>query len=179
MKKIPIACAFLLGGVFSFTHCIASESESEAGAMPPGAAALGYSRRVIYLRPTTDDISYDATLKNLYSGDWYDPVKPPSTYFMSDGILTMNRGGVLTTESRKSQPGALPLLSAAKGFYVGFAVRLSDNDQDHWPAVWLMPQEHDVHQSDHQPGDPPHYERWMELDINEGGLGSNLSGAYR
>jgi hypothetical protein len=73
----------------------------------------------------------------------------------------------------------LPLLLGSKGFYVEFAVKLSDNDSDHFPAVWVMPQEHNVSQSDRQAGDPPHYERWLELDVNEGGLGTNLGGAYR
>jgi hypothetical protein len=98
---------------------------------------------------------------------------------MTGGVLTMNQGGVLTTESRKSKPGALPLLLGSRGFYVEFAVRLSDNHTDHFPAVWVMPQEHNASQSDRQAGDPPHYERWMEVDVNEGGLGTNLGGAYR
>lgn len=148
-------------------------------APPPGAAALGYLHRAIYLAPTTADISYGDSPNKLYSGDWYDQVKPPSTYSMVDGVLTMTLGGVLTTETRRSEPGTLPLLEAGKGFYVEFAVTLSDNNPDHWPAVWAMPQEHDARQSDHRAGDPAHYERWMELDVNEGGLGTNLGGAYR
>lgn len=179
LKKLLMSCTFLAGAL-AFGLCSAQRSTpAAAGAVPPGAAALGYTRQVIYLTPTTDDISYDSTVKNLYSGDWYDPVKPPSTYFMTGGVLTMNLHGVLTTESRKSQPGALPLLLGSKGFYVEFAVKLSGNDTDHFPAVWVMPQEHDVSQSDRQAGDPPHYERWLELDVNEGGLGTNLGGAYR
>jgi hypothetical protein len=177
LKKLLLPCV-LLNGALAFCPCIAQQTP-EASAVPPGAAAVGYTRRVIYLTPTTDDISYDDTLKNLYSGDWYDAVKPPSTYFMTHGILTLNLDGVLTTESRKSQPGALPLLAGSKGFYVEFAVKLSDNDNDHFPAVWVMPQEHNAAQSDHQTGDPPRYERWLELDVNEGGLGTNFSGTYR
>jgi hypothetical protein len=166
----------LFVGAVTLDPCIAQPAMSP---VPPGAAALGYARRVIYLTPSTNDISFDGTPNNLYSGDWYDAVKPSSTYLMKDGVLTLNEGGVLTTENRKSEPGSLPLLLGSKGFYVEFAVRLSDNDTDHFPAVWVMPQEHNVHQSDHQSGDPAKYERWMELDVNEGGLGTNLSGAYR
>jgi hypothetical protein len=166
----------LLAGAMALDPCIAQVGMAP---VPPGAAALGFTRRVIYLAPSTNDISFDGTLKDLYSGDWYDAVKAPSTYFMTGGVLTMNEGGDLTTESRKSEPGALPLLLGSKGFYVEFAVKLSDNNTDHFPAVWVMPQEHNVHQSDHQSGDAPKYERWMELDVNEGGLGTNFSGAYR
>ena len=177
MKKLLTSCALLAGALASGT----SPAQSPAStAVPPGAAALGYTHQVIYLHPTTDDIAYDnSSGKNLYSGDWYDPVKPASTYSMTDGILTMNLGGVLNTQSRRSKPGALPLLLGSKGFYVEFAVKLSDNDPDHFPAVWAMPEEHNAAQEDHQPGDPPHYERWMELDVNEGGLGTNLDGAFR
>jgi hypothetical protein len=175
LKKILAYCSLFAGAV-ALRPCVA---QPDMTPVPPGAAALGYTRQVIHLTPGTKDISFDGAQNNLYSGDWYDAVKPPSTYLMKDGVLTLNQGGVLTTESRKSEAGALPLLLGSKGFYVEFAVRLSDNDMDHFPAVWVMPQEHDVHQSDHQPGDPAHYERWMELDVNEGGLGTNLSGAYR
>ena len=175
MKKLLTSCTFLAGAL-AYGPCIADQSPPDtSGTVPPGAAALGYTRRAIYLTPTVDDISYDGTVKNLYSGDWYDPVKPPSTYFMTGGVLTMNQGGVITTESRRSQPGALPLLLGSRGFYVEFAVKLSDNQTDHFPAVWVMPQEHNASQSDRQPGDPPHYERWMEVDVNEGGLESALT----
>lgn len=174
MKKLLLSCAVLIAGAPAFGPC-----RAQGTSVPPGAAALGYTHQVIYLAPTPDDISYDSTVKNLYSGDWYDPVKPSSTYSMTGGVLTLNLGGVVTTESRKSQPGRLPLLLGSKGFYVEFAVKLSDNDTDHFPAVWVMPQEHNSSQSDHQAGDPSHYERWMEIDVNEGGLGTNLGGAYR
>jgi hypothetical protein len=66
-------------------------------------------------------------------------------------------------------PGALPLLLAGNGFYVEFQVSLSSNDPDHFPALFLMPQEHNGHRSDHMAGDPATYERWMELDVDEGG----------
>ncbi len=171
MKKSAVYSICLLGATIS----AGSFAEPPRGAIPPGAAALGYTRPVIYLTPTVDDISYDATSKNLFSGNWYDAPRPASTYSMTGGVLTLSQGGVLTTESRKSEPGALPLLLGSNGFYVEFAVKLSENDTDHFPAVWVMPQEHDVHQSDHQPGDPPHFERWMELDVN--GAPSSIGGA--
>jgi hypothetical protein len=73
--------------------------------------------------------------------------------------------------------GQLPLLPGSKGFYVEFSVRLSDNDPDHWPAVWLMPVEHNGMKQDHYAGDPEGFERWMELDVDEGGFGPGLAGA--
>src|SRR5579863_2008726 len=71
LQKLLASCA-ALAGVLVFGSSIAQPSAAPAsGAVPPGAAALGYTRRVIYLTPTTGDISYDGTVKNLYSGDWY------------------------------------------------------------------------------------------------------------
>jgi hypothetical protein len=104
----------------------------------------------------------------------------------SEQGLALSSGAWVTTETRKSSPGMLPLLPASSGFYVEFAERLSDNDTDHWPAVWLMPQEHNGTQDDHVAGDPAHYERWMELDADEGGFNKtghhgamlNWSGIY-
>ena len=79
--------------------------------------------------------------------------------------------------------GLLPLLPGADGFYVEFDVKLTSNDQDHWPAVWLMPIEHNGRQEDSpaggqrsEPGDPMKFERWMELDVDEGGFGPGLTG---
>jgi hypothetical protein len=68
------------------------------------------------------------------------------------------------------------VLSGSNGFYVEFDVRLSDTNQDHWPAVWLMPVEHNAQEQDCYPGDPPGFERWMEFDVDEGGWGPGLLG---
>ena len=147
-------------------------------APPPGAKALGYLHKVLCVAPTTDDVSItDNVPSKLYSGPWYDPKPYPMSMFSSsDQGLALASGATLTTETRKSLPGLLPMLPASSGFYVEFAERLSDNDPDHWPAVWLMPQEHNSSQADHGVGDPPRYERWMELDVDEGGF--NKSGHH-
>jgi len=43
-----------------------------------------------------------------------------------------------------------------------------------------MPMEHNALQQDCYPGDPPHFERWMEFDVDEGGdvrgFGPGLTG---
>lgn len=57
-----------------------------------------------------------------------------------------------------------------------FDVKLSDNDPDHFPAVWLFPAEHCGKGLDCYPGDPPHFERWMELDVDEEGFGPGQVG---
>ena len=97
-------------------------------------------------------------------------------YSTKDGVLVLSLGGDLVSTPRDFSAGKLPLLPGADGFYVEFDVRLSDNDPDYFPAVWLMPAEHNGKQEDHYAGDPPGYERWMELDIDEGGFGPGLTG---
>lgn len=145
--------------------------------VPPGAAALGFTKCVINEKPTAEDI---APGKNgdykWFSGQWYAP--PPSLdhYFTENGVLVMKAGGDLVSTPRDFSAGKLPLLPGADGFYVEFDVRLSDNDPDHWPAVWLMPAEHNGKQEDHYEGDPDRFERWMELDVDEGGFGPGLTG---
>jgi hypothetical protein len=147
-------------------------------APPAGAKSSGYTYKVFCLAPTTADIAVtDAVPSKLYSGHWFDRLSYPMTMFSSGAQgLVLASGAVVTTETRKSLPGLMPLLPASAGFYVEFAERISDNDPDHWPAVWLMPQEHNVHQADHAPGDPPRFERWLELDVDEGGF--NKSGHH-
>jgi hypothetical protein len=84
--------------------------------------------------------------------------------------LALSLGGLVATQRLNSTEGELPYLLAGKGFYVEFAVTLSSNDADHWPAVWLLPQEHNLALSDHLASDPAGYERWMEIDCDEGGF---------
>jgi len=92
-------------------------------------------------------------------------------------VLALSLGGDLVSAPRDLKtPGLLPALPGDTGFYVEFDVRLSDNDPDHWPAVWLMPFEHNGRQEDHYSGDPKGFERFMELDVDEGGFGPGLTG---
>jgi hypothetical protein len=146
----------------------------------PGAQSLGYTHRVFCVVPTVADISDKAASPTAKLSNWIWYSKVPaqmSLYSMSGQTLVMESGGGVMTQTHQSLPGALPLLPASAGFYVEFAEHLSDNDPDHFPAVWLMPQEHDGRQHDHLASDPPGYERWMELDVDEGGFNAGHHGA--
>lgn len=173
-SKRPGRCSIVaLGLAVSLWNPMAVRAQTDpcANMAPPaGAKKLGFTHSVFCVAPTTADISVsDAVPNKLYSGHWYSaPV--PMSMFANEQALALDSGAVITTETRKSTPGQLPLLPASSGFYVEFEERISDNDPDHWPAVWLMPQEHNSKQSDHLASDPPHFERWMELDVDEGGL---------
>ncbi|MBM3477135.1 MAG: hypothetical protein FJX75_28030 [Armatimonadetes bacterium] len=150
----------------------------QATPVPPGAAALGYTKCILDEHPTAADI---APGKNgdykWFSGQWWAGEGPSLDHYRTqDGVLVLSLEGDLVSTSRDFSGAKLPLLPGPDGFYVEFEVRLSDNDPDHWPAVWLMPAEHNARQEDHYEGDPPGYERFMELDIDEGGFGPGLTG---
>ena len=154
----------------------ASATPSAAsGVVPPGAAALGYTLAVINEHPTAADIApgNNGDYK-WFDGQWWESPPPMRDYSTSNGILVMSLGGDLASMPRDFSAGALPLLAGSNGFYVEFDVQLSDNNTDHWPAVWLMPWEHP--NADVYPGNPPGYERFMELDVDEGGFGPGLTG---
>lgn len=146
--------------------------------LPAGATAPGYSKCVTDERPSTRDIAPgDRGDYRWFSGQWWVSTRPPlSRYTDRNGILALSLDGDLVSAPRDFTAGRLPLLPGADGFYVEFEYSLSDNDPDHWPAVWLMPAEHNAARQDHYPGDPPGFERWMELDVDEGGFGPGLTG---
>ena len=100
----------------------------------------------------------------------------PEQILDTGGRSCIGLGGDLVSAPHDFSTGKLPLLPGRDGFYVEFEYWLSDSDPDHFPAVWLMPAEHNGARQDHYAGDPPGYERWMELDVDEGGFGSGLTG---
>ena len=146
--------------------------------VPPGAAALGYSQCIIDEHPTAADIAPGRTGDyKWFSGEWYQkPVPPMQDYQTEKGVLAVSLNGNLVSAPQDFSASKLPALSGADGFYAEFSVQLSDNDPDHWPAVWLMPIEHNAAKDDHYAGDPANFERWAELDVDEGGWGPGLTG---
>jgi hypothetical protein len=167
----------------SSTREIAPGLQAQAS-VPPGAAALGYTKCVINEHPTAADIAPDNANNGKhkwFNGAWWDGGRPPAgLYGTVEGDLAIrydavaDKGGCLIGTPRDLSPGALPNLEGRKGFYIEFDARLSDNDPNHWPALWVMPVEHSGGSGnpikDVYPDDPPGFERWMELDVDEGGL---------
>ncbi len=139
--------------------------------IPSGARALGYTKNVINTCPTAAQVSLDGKGKfPLYDGHWWSNNRAaPGAYGTTGNALIIRRGAGVATVSPLDGTGALPLLPGSAGFYVEFDVRLSGNDPDYFPAVWVMPIEHNGKQDDRYPGDPAGFERWMELDVDEGG----------
>ena len=182
------ACRALAALALGWLCCDASGAEEPA--VPPGAAALGYTTRVIDEHPTAADIAPDPAKGGNYkwfNGPLWNRPPPRSLYGTTNGVLTIKydaetqQGGCLIGTPLDLSQGALPWLDGSKGFYIEFDARLSDNDPHHWPALWLMPVEHcggNGHDArDHYEGDAPGDERWMELDVDEGGLAKAPGGA--
>lgn len=149
--------------------------------IPAAARQLGFTRLVIDSCPSLADVSIDGKGRfEWYSGhEYWPPSKQPKRESYGDneqGQLMIRPGGAITTVSRTMKPGKFPVLPGAKGFYVEFTVKISDNDRDHFPAVWLMPVEHARGQPDHYEGDPPQFQRWFELDVDEGGFTKGFMG---
>lgn len=95
---------------------------------------------------------------------------------MKDGVLVMRTGGDLVSAppSFREEAG-LPYLSGKDGVYIEFEISLSDSDPEHYPGLWLMPVKKNFYQEDVTGDDPVKYERWMELDVDEGGFGPGLT----
>jgi hypothetical protein len=156
-----------------------AQINAAAKAVSAGAAALGYSNRVINESPVATDVAPGKKGNyKWFSGQWWNPPGPSLDHYSTqDGALALNLDGELVSTPHDFAAGILPLLSGSNGFYVEFEVRLSDNDPDHFPAVWLMPAEHNRAKNDVYSGDPPEFERWMELDVDEGNFGPGLMGS--
>lgn len=146
--------------------------------LPPGAIDIGCNRTLIDERPIASDVSKNGTgIAKLYDGDWWAKSPYTTRYVRTEaGTLAIDLGGSVASTSRKSQPGSLALLPGDKNFYIEFEARISDNDRDHWPALWLMPIEHNAKQSDRHPSDPEGFERFLEIDVDEGGFAEATHG---
>ncbi|MFA6287612.1 MAG: autotransporter-associated beta strand repeat-containing protein [Opitutaceae bacterium] len=150
--------------------------------LPPGAAALGYTTCVIDEQPVAEDIAplpnSTGNYKWFRGACWSSTAPAADRFTTTNGVLTLKRdaagGGSLVGAPHNFSDGALPTLPGEDGFYIEFDVRLSDNNSDHFPAVWLMPVEHNggngLPVEDIYPGDSAGCERWMELDVDEGGF---------
>jgi hypothetical protein len=182
MSRQTFVMFALFGLLASLARAAAPGGDQAAGGqtaagVPPGAAARGYTKCVIHEQPTAADIAPGRNGNyKWFSGQWYSKTNPSLDHYQTqNGVLAIKLGGNLVSAPLDFSSGQLPLLPGADGFYVEFDVRLSDRDPDHWPAVWLMPAEHDG-KRDHYEGDPPGFERFMELDVDEGGFGPGLTG---
>jgi hypothetical protein len=146
--------------------------------VPAPARQLRYEHCSFDARPTVADISTDNRRPSVfYVGQWYSKTRA-TLDGLSDGPdgLRIAMGQEIAGVTRESRAGLLPLITLDRGFYIQFVEKISDNDVDHWPAVWLMPVEHNAKLGDQDITMPPRFEHWLELDVDEGGLGPGTHG---
>lgn len=154
-----------------------SGKQSAARKVPPGAKALGYTKCVIDERPVAEDVTAERTGEHKwFSGQYWMQQPTLDHYQNARGKLAISVNGCVVSNSRDMKSAKIPYLPGADGFYVEFDVQLSDDHKDHFPALFLMPREHCWSKEDHYPGDPEGFERWMELDVDEGGFGPGVNG---
>jgi hypothetical protein len=145
----------------------------EDPAPPPGATQVGATVTAFRDCPRLDEVDFTgrAAGRKYHAGLYFTPVKDRALYRQAEDGLVMQRGGAVATVRMDSRPGQFPLLSGARPFYIEAQVTTSSNHRDNFPAVWLMPIEHNLRMEDVYPPDPKSFERWFELDIDEGGFG--------
>ncbi len=142
-------------------------------APPQGATQVGALRPLFRDCPRIDDVDFTgrADGRKYYNGLYFTRPRDRSLYEPADDGVVLRKGGVLATAKMTSHPGHFPLLSGARPFYIEAQAATSSNHRDNFPAIWLMPIEHNLRMEDVYPPDPKGYERWFELDIDEGGFG--------
>lgn len=140
---------------------------------PEGATQVRALQPLFRDCPRMDDVDFTgrADARKYYAGLYFTPLKDKRLYSQAADGLVLQRGAAVATVKTTSHPGAFPLLSGARPFYIEAQVATSSNHRDNFPAVWLMPIEHNLRMEDVYPPDPKSFERWFELDIDEGGFG--------
>jgi hypothetical protein len=116
---------------------------------------------------------------SFYPGLWYLPAT--ITHFYRAGksdsaSFVVGPGQTFASVDSEFRSGALPRLSGKNSFAVEVCYRVSVWSRDYWPAVWMLPVEHNHSRQAHWTDDPERFERWLEIDIDEGGFGPGMAG---
>lgn len=165
---LAASCMICVGAVYSADKLICREA-----AIPPGAAEVGADQPLFQDCPQIADIDFTGKVygKKYYSGLYFTKPSDQSFYAQTNEGLIIKRGAGVAMVTMNSYRGYFPLLSGDRPFYIEAQVSTSSNDPDNFPAIWLMPIEHNLRQDDVYEPDPMGFERWFELDIDEGGFG--------
>lgn len=165
---------------------------ASASIVPAPAAQAGYTNNLFFIRPALSDLSFsNAPTTALYAALYYSSYSSPgpsgysmtSTPYTPSGQVLTIAGGLggnsyapVVTQRANSTAGLEPYITASTGFYAEYEFWLSDNNPDHWPAVWMLPKEHSTTNQCTGPNSPTGYECYGELDVNEGGLQTAVQG---
>ncbi len=140
---------------------------------PAGATQVGARHALFRDCPRIDDVDFngEADGHKYHAGIYFLPPRDRSLYAPADDGVIIRKGGMLATVKTSARPSRLPLLRGDRPFYIEAQVATSSNHRDNFPAIWLMPIEHNQRMEDVYPPDPKSFQRWFELDIDEGGFG--------
>lgn len=166
---VAASCLLFEGDAYSADPMICRDD-----AIPAGAAEVQAHQLLFRDCPLIVDLDFTAKAdgKKYYSGLWFGKSpKDRSFYEQADDGLIIKRGGLVATVKMTSYRGFFPMLKGDRPFYIEAQVATSSNDKDNFPAIWLMPIEHNLRQEDVYAPDPRGFERWLEVDIDEGGFG--------
>ncbi len=161
-------------------------SQTSCMAIPPGAAALGYTVKKYSIVPTvamvstTDTNSTSALYPGLEFASVATNLQELKFLSMVNGVLTFNYTGAgatawVSSETHQATQGSIPLLLGSNGFYIEAGIRLSSSDPDHLPAFLIMPAEHNTSGSDHIASSPSGYENWLAINVLEEQAGTAQS----
>lgn len=165
---VAAACVSWVGAARAADPMICREDR-----LPEGAAEVQARQPLFRDCPQIADLDFTgkADGKKYYSGVWFGKPSDRRFYEQADDGLIIKRGGAVAMVRMDSYPGHFPLLKGDRPFYIEAQVATSSNHRDNFPAVWLMPIEHNLRMKDVYEPDPRSFERWFELDIDEGGFG--------
>lgn len=158
--------------LFSFVLCGCASVNND---VPAGAMYHGYKKLFFIDRPSVEKISNGVDCKEWFQNIWYKKNREDDLFVNKNQLLVIKSKGELVSISKNFNCGVIPLLPGRSGFYVEFKYKISSNNKNNWPAVWLMPAEHNNKKLDVY-GDDENYQEWMELDVDEGGFGPGVAG---
>lgn len=141
---------------------------------PPGAMQVNALQPLLRDCPRLADVDFTghANGRKYHAGAYFfKQPKDKDLFDAADDGVVLKKGALLTTVRMNAHPGKFPLLRGDRPFYIEVQAATSSNHRDNFPAIWLMPIEHNLRMEDVYEGDPKGFERWFELDIDEGGFG--------
>lgn len=167
-RSLAALCLAAAAAAHASDHLICHDASP-----PQGATQVGALQPLFRDCPRLDDVDFTgrADGHKYHSAVYSTQPRDRSFYAQADDGVLIQRGGLLATVKMTSHPGHFPLLSGARPFYIEVQAATSSNHRDNFPAIWLMPIEHNPRMEDVYPPDPKSFERWFELDIDEGGFG--------
>jgi hypothetical protein len=147
--------------------------------VPPGAAALGYTKCLFIFHPTVARLNVSGSgasgAYQLYGSPGNGGTQTSAMYTTTNGQFTLVNSGTSSvfpacaavtqnSTSLATLQGLLPLIpvSTAAGYYAECAYHINNNNADHWESPWIWTAEQNTGATT----------QWIEYDITEDGTQS-------